>query len=139
VRRWTDGHGDGIGAPVSIEVALADLGAVVADRGELAYLVTVGDLGPRVVSVSVTHRPAPAFDGDEPRVALVMEVGRHTAANVAARPQVTLLWPPDEADPAHSLLVDGLAAVEGAEVVVVTPAKAIRHRIRAGHGRPAQR
>jgi hypothetical protein len=112
---------------VSIDVALDDLARVIAGRGPLAYLVTVGAAGPRVVSASVE------VDG----VDLVMAAGRHSLANVADRPSVTLLWPPDEGDPAHSLLVDGTARpdVDGTRIRVA-PTSAILHRVRTGRGRP---
>ena len=53
-------------------------------------------------------------------------VGRHSQANAAAHPTVTLVWPP--ADPGgYSLLVDGVATVDGSTITVV-PTKAILHR-----------
>jgi hypothetical protein len=113
---------------VSVDVSLEDLPAAIDRRGELCYLVTVGERGPRVVSVSVEVTDA----GD-----LRMEVGRHTIANAAERPAVTILWPPDAVDPTHTLLVDGSASAADADegVLDVTPTKAILHRVRAGHGK----
>jgi hypothetical protein len=105
---------------VSIEVALDDLPAAVAERGPSAYLVTAGEERPRVVSVAVT------WDGAR----LVVGAGRRTAANVAERPAVTLLWPTDAAHPEHSLLVDGRAAVEG-DTIAVVPESAVLHRARS--------
>lgn len=105
---------------------LHELPEVIHERGPLAYLVTVGDRGPRVVSVTVE-----VLDGG----LLAMAAGRHTVANVAARPAVTLLWPADADHPVHTLLVDGGAAgAADGDGVVVTPASAILHRIRRGHG-----
>lgn len=108
---------------MSIRVDLADVAAAVAERGPAAYLVTVGETGPRVVSVAVAVRA----DGT-----LEVGAGRHTSANVARRPAVTLLWPNDDVDPNHSLLIDGTAtrADPEAEVLVITPTSAMRHRRR---------
>ena len=113
---------------MSIDVALTDLAKAIGERGSLAYLVTVGEHGPRVVSVSVEV-------ADD--VTLVMAAGRHTLTNAAARPEVALLWPAGSTDPTHTLLVDGTAAPgrEDGELAV-TPTKAILHRVRAGKGAP---
>ena len=77
--------------------------------------------------MSVT--PALGDDGT-----ITVGAGRRTALNIAERPEVTLLWPTDDADPKHSLLVDGRAALGAAadEVLVITPTSAILHRVRAG-------
>ena len=104
---------------------LEELGTAIAARGPLAYLVTVGDPAPRVVSVSVEV---------EVEGSLVVAAGRHSAANVEARPAVTVFWPPDADDPHHTLLVDGQAAAIGEGTIRVVPTGAIRHRIRAGSG-----
>lgn len=107
---------------MSIEVELDELGAAVAARRAQPYLVTIRDTRPHVVSVS------PRFAGG----AVVVGAGRRTAVNVAEHPEVTLLWPVDEADPKHSLLVDGTAVVSAdGEELVVTPTSAILHRVRA--------
>jgi len=108
---------------MSIAVELDDLPAKVATRTGQAYLVTIRDERPHVVSVA----PAPQDDGT-----LVVGAGRRTALNIAERPEVTLLWPTDEGDPKHSLLVDGTAAPgPDGETLVVTPTSAILHRVRA--------
>jgi hypothetical protein len=57
-------------------------------------------------------------------------VGRHTQANAAARPEVTLVFPPREVG-GYTLLVDGTADVDGS-TVTVAPVKAILHRPAAG-------
>ncbi len=68
--------------------------------------------------------------------AIVVGAGRRTAANVAERPGVTLLWPADGAHPDHSLLVDGTATVdESGEIIAVVPASAILHRSRTDGAR----
>ncbi|HEU5150144.1 MAG TPA: pyridoxamine 5'-phosphate oxidase family protein [Iamia sp.] len=109
---------------MSITVELADLPGRIAGRTAQAYLVTVRDRRPHVVSVTPTVRD----DG-----ALVVGAGRRTARNIAEHPEVTLLWPVDADDPTHSLLVDGTAApTPDGEDLVITPTSAILHRVRAG-------
>jgi hypothetical protein len=86
-------------------------------HGPVAHLVTVGDGGrPHVVAVRVR------WEGDE----LAAGAGRHTAANMAARPGVTLLWPAPPGQ-AYSLIVDGTARVDG-ESARVRPTRAVLHR-----------
>jgi hypothetical protein len=111
---------------VSIPVELDDLPTAIAGRTAQAYLVSIRAERPHVVSVA----PSPRDDGT-----LVVGAGRRTALNIAERPEVTLLWPTDDGDPKHSLLVDGTAAPgddDGGETLVVTPTSAILHRVRAG-------
>lgn len=106
---------------MSIPVALDDLRAAIAERGGAAYLLTVSDDGaPHAVHVAV------AWDGDR----LVADVGRRTAANAAARPRVSLLWPVGDGGD-YSLIVDGTAGVDGRRVHV-TPTHAILHRAATG-------
>jgi hypothetical protein len=101
---------------MSIAVALQDLRDEIIKRGDAAFAVTVGDGGPHVVSLRVR------WDGD----VLVGGAGNRTAANVAANPSVTLLWPSgDFAD--FSLLVDGSGAVADGELRF-SPTKAVLHR-----------
>ena len=106
---------------MSVKVELGELASTV-ERYGFAYLVTVGDAGrAHVLAVS------PVVEGD----GLVVDgVGGHTEANVAARPHVTLVWPPVEPG-GYSLLVDGSATADGSTVTVV-PAKAVLHRPAAG-------
>ncbi|HEX7132416.1 MAG TPA: pyridoxamine 5'-phosphate oxidase family protein [Iamia sp.] len=108
---------------MSIPVELDDLPGRIATRTGQAYLVTVRESRPHVVAVA----PATGDGGT-----LVVGAGRRTSANIAEHPEVTLLWPTDEADPKHSLLVDGTAApgTDG-ETLVITPTSAILHRVRA--------
>lgn len=109
---------------MSIAVELADLPTRIAARTAQAYLVTVRESRPHVVSVT----PVAGEAGT-----LVVGAGRRTSANIAEHPEVTLLWPVDEGDPKHSLLVDGTAAPgDDGETLVVTPTSAILHRVRAG-------
>lgn len=109
---------------MSIPVALEDLAAAIAGRTAQAYLVSIRDERPHVVSVA----PEAQDDGT-----LVVGAGRRTSLNIAERPEVTLLWPVDDGDPKHSLLVDGTAAAgSDGEQLVITPTGAILHRVRAG-------
>ena len=61
---------------------------------------------------------------------LVDGVGRHTQANAAAHPDVTLVFPPRERG-GYTLLVDGTATVDGS-TVTIAPVTAILHRPAAG-------
>lgn len=108
---------------MSVAVDLTDLPTAIAAQIGWCYLLTVSDDGqPRVLAVA----PDLAADG-----VLRFEVGRGTAANVAARPAVTLVYPPSAAA-AMSLIVDGAATVDGA-VVAFAPTWAVMHRS-AVHG-----
>lgn len=102
---------------MSVAVELGELAAKIGEF-DFAYLVTVSEEGrSHVLSVwpHVTEEGL-VVDG----------VGRHSQANAAAQPTVTLVWPP--ADPGgFSLLVDGVATVDGSTITVV-PGKAILHR-----------
>lgn len=94
-----------------------DLDSVLHERGGHAYIVTVSEHGaPHAVYVPVRR------EGD----GLVAEVGAQTAANAAARPRVSLLFPV-RADGDYSLIVDGAATVE-ARRVRVKPSKIVLHR-----------
>ena len=81
------------------------------------YLVTVSDEGrAHVLSVFAdAYADGLVVDG----------VGRHTQANAAAHPDVTLVFPREAGG--YTLLVDGRAAVDDTTVTIV-PAKAILHR-----------
>ena len=101
---------------MSISVAIPDLADALDDYG-WAYLLTVrDDLRPHTVAVT------PAWSGE----ALVMEAGRRTAANAASRAEISLCYPPREAD-GYSLIVDGVASVEGS-VISFSPSTAVLHR-----------
>ena len=106
---------------MSIPVPLQRLRAALDERGPTAYLLTVSDdEGPHAVHVPVR------WDGD----VLIADVGKRTAANVLARPSVSLLHPVrSEGD--YSLIVDGTAAVathEDGHRLRITPTKAVLHR-----------
>jgi hypothetical protein len=103
---------------MSIPVALERL-ADEARRFALApYLLTVSeDARPHAVAVTVSWEGA----------ALAMEVGKRSASNATARPQVSLLWPPNEPG-GYSLIVDGSAASVSGSRITVTPTSAVLHR-----------
>jgi len=107
---------------MSIPVALDRLRAESARFGPAPYLLSVSDDGrPHAVAIAATW-----VEG-----ALVANVGRRSAANVAERNLVSLLWPPAEAG-GYSLIVDGSAALEalgeGDARVVITPTRGVLHR-----------
>ena len=103
---------------MSVAVDLAELPTAIARQIGWCYLLTVSDDGqPRVLAVA----PEIAADGS-----LRFEVGRGTAANVAARPAITLVYPPTTPE-AMSLIVDGTATIDGSSVVL-TAGWAVLHR-----------
>jgi hypothetical protein len=101
---------------VSIVVPLDELGARTAEY-PWGYLLTVGDNGvARCLAV-----PAVLVDG-----AYETEVGEGTAQNLAARPAAAMVFPPPDGT-GYSLVVDGIAAVDGRSVRLV-PETAVLHR-----------
>ena len=106
---------------MSIPVPLERLRAALEERGPNAYLLTVSDDGrPHAV-----HGPV-CWERDQ----LTTDVGRRSAANAAARPSVSLLYPV-RADGDYSLIVDGAAVVvsrEGGQRLLITPTRAVLHR-----------
>ena len=103
-------------AAVSIAVDLDELPGKIAEF-RWAYLLTVrDDQRPHVVAVT------PAWQGQT----LVVPVGRGTAANAAARPMITLCYPPLELT-GFSLVVDGEATVDD-DTIIVRPTAAVLHR-----------
>ena len=103
---------------MSIAVPLADIPAAIAAQIGRCYLLTVSEDGQaRVLAVT----PAAQDDGS-----LRCTAGRSTLANVAARPAVTLLFPPAEAD-AMSLIIDGEATVTD-DGIHILPTWAVMHR-----------
>jgi hypothetical protein len=102
---------------MSIPVAIADL-ATATEEYAWAYLLTVrDDFRPHVVAVT------PVWNGSQ----LEMSVGRGTARNAAARPAISLCYPP-VTDGGYSLIVDGIAAVDGEATVRFAPSGAVLHR-----------
>lgn len=101
---------------MSIEVPLDELAERLRSY-PWGYLVTVRDDG-RAQSLAV---PTRLMEG-----ALVATVGRGTASNATARPNITLLFPGSTGED-FSLIVDGDAEVDG-DQITVTPAWAVLHR-----------
>ena len=106
---------------MSIPVPLDELAAEVARRGP-GYLVTTTEgARPHVVHLRF------AVSGVELRAG----IGRSAARNIAAAPEVTLLWPPVE-DGGFSLIVDATGTVEPAPddgaTAVLTATWAVLHR-----------
>jgi hypothetical protein len=101
---------------VSVAVALNELEAKLADY-PWGYLVTVTDgQQARLLAVATQY-----LDG-----VLAMSAGKGTLANVAARPEVTMVFPPPSGT-GYSLIVDGIAAAFD-EHLEVTPTSAVLHR-----------
>jgi hypothetical protein len=107
---------------MNVEVALNRLQAAIGERGPGAYVLTVsGDGRPHAVYLDV---------GWEGGRLVASGIGGTTAANAAARPNVSLLFPV-KADADYTLFVDGPATVEssgGERRLLVTPTRAVFHR-----------
>jgi hypothetical protein len=106
---------------MSVPVPLERLRAAIDERDRVAYVLTVSD-DDRPHAVLGLLR----WDGD----ALATDVGRRTAANAAARPAISLLFPARTRDD-YSLIVDGSAVVSSdgeRRGLVVVPTKAVLHR-----------
>lgn len=109
---------------MSIPVDLDALRDELAAHERPAYVITAGDTGgPHLVAVYLSWS-----DG-----AFVAGCGRHTAANLAERAEVSVVVPPNEPD-GYSLIFDATGkVVEGEERTVrLTPTKAVLHRPGAG-------
>lgn len=105
---------------VSTKVDLADLPAEIVGRGPAAFLTTMGEQRPHIVSVAVV---------DDGSGVVSVSAGRSTARNVAERPGVTLLWPFDAEHPGFSLLVDGTGTLtDNGERLTIEVTGAILHR-----------
>jgi len=105
---------------MSVPVPLPRLRAAIEERGASGYLLTVCDDG----SPHAVHTPV-GWEGDS----IVADVGKRSAANAAARPAVSLLFPVRE-DGDYSLIVDGTAVVDAHDGrrLRITPTKAVLHR-----------
>ena len=102
---------------MSVPVPLDKLRDAIGERGPVAFLLTVSDdTRPHAVQCPVR------WDGD----ALVVDVGRRSAANAGARPGVSLLFPARTAGD-YSLIVDGTAGV-AAGALRIAPTGAVLHR-----------
>ena len=108
---------------MSIQVELDEVRSVASGQAPFAYLLTVSEDGrPHLVAL----RPV-IGDGS-----IECDAGKTSCRNAAARPAVSLLWPPAKFDD-YSLIVDGSAVVDGS-VVRITPTRAVRHRPAPGGG-----
>lgn len=103
---------------MSVKVDLSELSATLDDFG-FAYLLSVSD-EQRAHAVAVL----PRLDGGV--VVVGGGLGRRTRANLAARPDVSLVWPPT-AGGGCSLIMDGRATLteDGASIA---PDHAVMHR-----------
>ena len=114
---------------MSIPVALERLYAEAERFGAAPYLLTVaGDGRPHAVAVAVSWEGA----------ALHAQLGKRSAANIAERPLVSLLWPPAEAG-GYSLIVDATASVEGSGDELrarIVPTRGVLHRPARGPAKP---
>lgn len=102
---------------MSVDVELSELADAAAEF-RFAYLLSVGD-DDRAHVVAVQ----PILEASRLRVA---DLGSRSRANAAARPGVTLLWPPPDID-GYSLIVDGHGELAG-DGLVVSPTRAVLHR-----------
>lgn len=104
---------------MSVPVALERLRSETLRFTRAPYLITVSDDGrPHAVAIAVT------WESDR----ITLEVGRRSAHNARVRPQVSLLWVPNEPG-GYSLIVDGTAASASEDSrILVTPARAVLHR-----------
>lgn len=90
---------------MSIPVPVEELAEAAVRYGPSAFLLTTSDDSrPHAIHISA-H-----IDG----AAITCELGRKTAHNAAARPLVSLVWPPIEAG-GYSLIVDGEMSVAGGQ------------------------
>lgn len=106
---------------MSVPVELEALAEQVEVHGPQALLLTVNeDDRPHAVAIEV------CFDAGRLRAG----AGSRTAANIARRPGVSVVWP-SLAPGAYSLIVDGTASIDGSEVVI-EPNRAVRHRTPVG-------
>ena len=107
---------------MSVKVEPTLIGEHVAGR-EFVYLITHNGERSHVVALR------PDLNNDIARFA---NTGRTPLANVAANSSVTLTWPPCDSTQTHehakySLVADGIATVEGDEVLVAIT-NAVFHR-----------
>jgi hypothetical protein len=108
---------------VSIAVDLEQLRATIDTLERAPYLLTVSDDG-RAHSVAVAWQ----WHDDE----ITCAVGNRTLANARQRPEVSLLWAPNDAD-GYSLIVDATvtaASGDGGDdnLVRLQPTRAVLHR-----------
>lgn len=106
---------------MSEALSIDELRAESARFGTNPYLLTQGDDGrPHAVTVSIE------WQGDR----ILTSTGTRSAANVSARPLLSLLWPPIEPW-GYSLIVDGDGRVIGSGSdarISVMPTRGVLHR-----------
>ena len=104
---------------MSIAVAIEDLAEAIRHQIGWCYLLTVSDSAQaRLLAI------VPTWDLDG--LSLQALIGLRTADNVAARPNVSMVWPPAAAH-GYSLIADGIAIAEGPNLTF-TPISAVLHR-----------
>lgn len=97
---------------------VTDLNGAVGVYG-FAYLLTVTDDGhPHAVAVTPQLADGRLHVGD---------VGKRSLRNLAARPDVSFVWPPSAVD-GYSLIADGVATLGEGGTVTVAPNRAVLHR-----------
>lgn len=107
---------------MSIEVSIDDLFDQI-DRWGFGYLLTVSD-GERPHLLAL--RPVVRSEGGHRRLRFDAGGGR-ACRNAAARPSVSLVFPPGDHSDGFSLVVDGTAVVDE-QFVDVEPTWAVLHR-----------
>lgn len=116
---------------MTIAIATERLRAESANFGLTPYLLTQGEDGrPHAVASSI------AWHADGIRV----RTGKRSLANVAARPLVSLLWPPVEPG-GYSLIVDGEGTISGSgdtACAIIRPTRGVLHRPGAAPAPAAQ-
>jgi hypothetical protein len=106
---------------VSIRVELHDLANEVGRWG-FGYLVTVSDDGrPHLLALT------PSVEAGAPPVLHFDAGGGRACRNASARPDVAVVFPPADHSEGFSLVLDGIAVVDGS-VVDVTVTSALLHR-----------
>jgi len=111
-------YGDRVSIEVPIDQLFDDIG-----RWGFCYLLTVSDdQRPHLLAL----RPTAEINGDD-RVLRFDAGGGRACRNAAARPSVSLVFPPAAHSDGMSLVVDGIARVDEA-IVDVAPTWAVLHR-----------
>lgn len=107
---------------VSISIAVDELFDEVS-RWSFCYLLTVrDDERPHLLAL----RPTVVGDDADRRLRFDAGGGR-ACTNASARPQVSLVFPPEGGHDGYSLVVDGVASVDGDSIDIV-PTSAVLHR-----------
>ncbi len=110
----------GVSVAVSVDELFAEL-----DQWGPGFVATVGDDG-RVRLVALRPYPATRPDG---RVLRFAAAGGGTLNNATVRERVSIAFAPHPGSNGFSLIVDGIAHVDGEPGVLdVRPLSAVRHR-----------